>query len=64
MLTVKLTLAQRHLDETIANFGAVLKDCVLDELIGAKTIARMLTDSQGRMASLALRMRNRLEGEA
>ena len=63
MLTVKLTLAQRHLDQTIATFGAVLKDCVLDELIGAKTIAQLLGDAQGRMAVLSLRMRNRVEGE-
>jgi hypothetical protein len=63
MLTVKLTLAQRHLDQAIANFSAVLKDCVLDELMGAKTIAQMLGDGQGRMAVLSLRMRNRMEGE-
>jgi hypothetical protein len=63
MVTVKLTLAQRLLDETIANFGAVLQDCALDELIGAKTIAQMLGDAQGRMRVLSLRMRNRIEGE-
>jgi hypothetical protein len=31
--------------------------------MGAKTIARMLADAQGRMAILSLRMRIRLEGE-
>jgi hypothetical protein len=63
MTTVKMTLARRHLDEAIANFGAILKDCDLDELMGAKTIAQMLADARGRMSVLLLRMRNRMEGE-